>query len=239
MNALANLGYDNSIANETDSIGGFTVRESGVGLFTIKQAYFETSKNGATGVNLILTDEAGKDYKETLWATNREGKNYYETQDGEKKYLAGFIHADALALLTVGTPIGQVPTETIVVKAYNKDAGGEVPTQVPGLRALMGKQIQVAIIKQRENKTQKNESTNKYEPINEERLTNQIDKLFRTDGFTTAELRAAAPEPLFINEWKARWEGQLKDRFKEVKGSGAIKAGAPKAAGAPRSSMFA
>lgn len=236
MNALANLSYDNSIENEQDNLGGFQLRESGVELFTIKLAYFETSANGATGVNCTFEDAAGKTYKETFWATNREGNNYFTTQDGEKRYLAGFLNADALALLTVGTPIGQVPTETLVVKVYNADAKAEVPTQVPALKSMMGKQVQLGILKQRENKSKKNESTNKYEPTSEERHVNVVDKVFRTDGFTTAELRASAEAPEFINAWKERWEGKVKDRYKEVKGG--VKAGAPGAA-KPRSSMFA
>ena len=242
MNALAGLNYDETIANETDTLGGGAqLRESGVYDMAIKVAYFEKSKGGATGLSLVLEDEAGGQYKETLWATNKEGKNFYvDKVSGEKKYLAGFIHADALCLLAAGTPIGQMQTEQLVLKIYNYDAKAEVPTKVDALKALMGKSIKVAILKQRENKTQKNESTGGYDPINEERHINVIDKIFRaSDSKTTAEVRSQAPEAAFMDEWKARWEGKVKDRYKEV--TGGAKAGAPRAAGAaPKgSSLFA
>lgn len=242
MNAFANLGYDDSIENEKDTLGGgYTPLESGVYEFRIKLAYIETSKNGATGLNCTFEDEDGKTYKQTLWATNRKGENFYVNQEGEKKYLAGFIHADALCLLTVGKPLSQVEAETVVVKLYNKDAGGEVPTKVPAIKEIMGQTVKLGIVKQRVNKTKLNESTGKYEAINEERVENEIDKVFRAaDDKTTAEIRAQAEVAEFMDEWKARWEGQLKDRFKEVKGSTA-RAGAPAGArsAAPKSSLFA
>lgn len=233
-NPLAGLAYDNAIANETDSLGS-SVRESGAAVFTIKVAYFETSKNGALGLNLTLVDENNRQYKETLWATNRNGQNFYVTQSGEKKYLAGFIHADAITLLANGTPLAQTPVEKLVVKVYNRDAKAEVPTQVDALKAIMGKQIMLGILKIRENANKLNESTGRYEPTNEERTLNSIDKVFRADGFTTAELRSQAEEATFLTEWKARWEGKLRDKFKEV--AGAARPGAPKAAAA-RGSMF-
>lgn len=245
MNAFANLAYDNSIENEKDTLGGgYQPWESGVYALTIKLAYIETSKNGAMGLNCVFEDAAGKQYKETLWATNRKGENFYVNQEGQKKYLAGFIHADALCLLTAGKALSEVEAETIVVKLYNKEAGSEVPTKVQAIKEIMGQPVKLGIVKQRVNKTKLNEATGKYDPINEEKFENQIDKVFRAaDDMTTAEIRAQVEVAEFMTEWQARWDGKLKDRYKEVKG-GAARAGAPRAAAgatgaAPRSSLFA
>ncbi|EOD6067755.1 hypothetical protein ACXNWJ_002994 [Acinetobacter baumannii] len=247
MNALAGLSYDNTIEHEKDVLGGFRLLESGVYEFNIKLAYFETSKNGATGVNCTFEDDNGKQYKEVFWATNRNGENFYiDKQSGEKRYLAGFIQADALALLTVGKPIAEVETEQLVVKLYNDEAKAEVPTKVDAITEIMGQKIKLGIHKQRVNKTKLNEATGKREPINEERMENTTDKVFRaSDNKTTAEIRAQVEEAEFMNEWLGRWEGKLKDRYKEVKGGGAARTGAPRSAGAgaasapKKSSLFA
>ncbi|EPG3364475.1 hypothetical protein JIN04_002076 [Acinetobacter baumannii] len=245
MNALAGLSYDNSIEHEKDVLGGFRPLESGVYEFTVKLAYFETSKNGATGVNCTFESEDGKTFKEVFYATNRNGENFYiDKQSGEKRYLAGFIHADALCLLTVDKPIAEVATEQLVVKLYNEEAKAEVPTKVDAITEIMGEKVKLGILKQRVNKTKYNESTGKREPLNEERIENVTDKVFRaSDNKTTAEIRAQVEEAEFMNEWLNRWEGKLKDRYKEVQGggAGAARTGAPRGAtSAPRkSSLFA
>lgn len=247
MNAFANLGYDDSIENEQDSLGGgYKPRESDVYEFNIKLAYIETSSNGATGLNCTFEDDQGRTYKETFWATNRKGENFYVTDEGTKKYLAGFLNADALCLLTVGKSISEVDVEQLVVKIYNKEAGSEVPTKVQAIREIMGQPIKLGILKQRVNKSKYNEATKKYEPINEDKIENVVDKVFRAaDNKTTAEIRAQVEEAEFMDEWLGRWQGQLKDRFKEVKGG--ARSGAPRAAAgatrpagaAPKSSLFA
>ena len=42
-----------------------------------------------------------KPLKETMYVTNREGKNYYE-RNGQRNYLPSFINADAISLFTTG-----------------------------------------------------------------------------------------------------------------------------------------
>lgn len=66
-------------------------------------------------------------------------QNYYEDKNGNKNYLPGFIHANALALLTVGQEISGLDTETKVVNAYSAAAKAEVPTKVDMAMDLLGK----------------------------------------------------------------------------------------------------
>ncbi|HCW6388597.1 hypothetical protein K5F27_16945 [Acinetobacter baumannii] len=241
MGALANLSYDDSIKQETDSVGGkFKLFDSGVELARIKLAYLQQADSGALGLN--CTFQIGEDeYKETFWMTNREGKNYFiDKQSGDKKYLAGFLHADAICCLAGKKPIAEMDTETKLVKLYNSEAKQEVPTKVDVLDDLTDKEIKLGIIKQKVFKQEKVDG--KYVDTDETREENTVDKVFRaSDDKTTAEIRAKAEEATFINVWKERWEGQIKDRTKNGPKKAAGKAGAPKpgaAAGKATSSLF-
>lgn len=245
MNMLANLTTDSSIADEKDSIGGGGVLESGVYACKVAMAYLSKASSGALGLVLTLKTDGGKDVKQTLWMTSGEAKgckNYYE-KDGEKHYLPGFLHANSLALLTVGKEISQLETETKVVNVYSAEAKAEVPTKVEVLMDLLNQDIVVGLIKQTVDKTKKNESTGAYEATGETRDENDIDKLFRArDKMTTAEIRAQAESATFVETWSAKWTGQTKNKAKGAAGTaGAPKAaaGAPAAAKKPTTSLFA
>ena len=215
MTILSSLASDTSIAQETDSVGGNSALESNLYATKVSMAYLNKAASGALGLVLSLT----------LWMTsgNAKGnKNYYE-KDGEKHFLPGFNHANALCLLTVGKEISAMDTETKVVKIYSSEAKAEVPTKVDVLMDLIGQEILVGLIKQKVDKTQKNDE-GVYIATGEFREENEIDKLFRaTDRMTTAEIRAQAAEAAFADTWEAKWAGKTRDKSK----------GAPAGAGKP------
>jgi hypothetical protein len=233
MSLLANLASDSSIADEKDSIGGSGPVDSGLYGCTIAMAYINKASSGALGLALTLKTIDGKDIRQTLWMTSGTAKgckNYYE-KDGEKHYLPGFTHANALCLLTVGKEISQLDTETKVINLYSAEAKAEVPTKVEVVMDLLNQEIIAGIIKQTVDKTKKNEATGAYEATGETREENEIDKFFRAkDRMTTAEIRAQATEAVFINSWDQKWTGKTKDR---AKGSAAGLPGVPKLGGAP------
>lgn len=233
MNALSNLSYDNNIQQEKDTLGGGrTLLESGAVIATIKVAYLETSRNGALGLNLTF-DINGAEYKETLWMTNREKQNFYkDSRSGEKRYLAGFLHADAIALLASGKSISEQPTEKKIVKVFNYEQKKELPTEVECLTELHGKQIQLGILKERSFKREK-QTDGSYAETADTQESNVIDKIFHaTHGKTVAECRAQVEEAEFIHGWKAKWTGEVRDRTqgKTPNGGQTGQAGAPKAA---------
>lgn len=234
MSLLSNLATDDSIENEKDSLGsGSRVRESGLYPMTIDLAYVTKSKSEALALNLVLKDGAGE-IKQQLWMTSGKEKgckNYYE-KDGEKFYLPGFLQANALCLLTVGKEISVLDTEDKVISLYNFDAKSEVPTKVPMLTELLGKEILVGLIKQTVDKNVK-DATGNYVPSGETRDENEVDKMFRaSDRKTTAEIRAGS-EAEFADKWAEKWAGKTKD--KSTKGAAGT-AGAPaKAGGQPGS----
>ena len=133
MNMLSALATDNSIQSEKDSVGAsFGPVDSGLYNSTVMLAYLKTAASGALALELELKSDAGQIIRQTLWMTSgtaKGGKNYYE-KDGEKYFLPGFLHANAMALLSVGKEISELDTETKLVKIYSAEAKAEVPTKV-------------------------------------------------------------------------------------------------------------
>ena len=244
MSLFSGFNTSNDIAGEKDSVGGGFVLDSNVYLATVKLAYGTQSASQATALNLVLETEDGKEIRQQLWVSSGKEKgcvNYYTDKEGNKQYLPGFNMANSLCLLTVGKEISQMETETKVVNVYSKEASAEVPTNVEMLTELLGKQVLGGLIKQVVDKTAK-DAAGAYQPTGETREENELDKLFRErDSKTTAEILAQAPEAVFIETWKKKWVGQVKDKTTKQAGTaGAPKAGAAPAGGTakPQNSLF-
>ena len=237
MSLLSNLVTDETIANERDSVGSGGVLDSALYNFNVALAYIAKSAGGALGLTLHLKTDAGRELRQTLWMTSGTAKgckNYYEDKQGAKQYLPGFIHANALALLTTGKEISALDTETKVINAYSPEAKAEVPTKVEMVMDLLGKDIVAGVIRQTVDKTKKDDA-GVYVPTGETRDENEIDKFFRAkDRMTTAEIRAQAEAPVFIETWEQKWAGKTRDRSKGAAPAGAP--GMPKAAAAPAAS---
>lgn len=216
MSLLSGVKTDSAIQTEKDTLGGGrTLVESGVHAARIKLAYLSKATSGALALN-IVADIAGSEYKEALYITNKNGENFYVTKDNakEKRFLAGFLHADAIALLTTGKSILELPTENKIVKLYNFQAKAELPTEVEVLVGLIGKEVQLGILKTQEFKRAKQDDGT-YVETTETQETNSIEKVFHaTHGKTVAECRAQAESATFIEEWKNTWAGKLRDKTK-------------------------
>ena len=232
MSLLSGLTTSNDIAAEKDSVGGGSLLDSNVYNFTVKLAYLQKAASDALSLVVHLTTEDNKEVRQQFWMTSGKEKgckNYYVDKKGDKQYLPGFNMANSLCLLTVGKEISAMETETKVVNVYNKEARAEVPTNVPMLIELLGKQVLVGLIKQTVDKNVKDAAGN-YVPSGETRDENEIDKFFRErDGKTTAEILAQSENAVFINTWKDKWVGKVKDKTNKQAGT----AGAPKAGAAP------
>lgn len=232
MSILSTLTTDNSIENEKDSLGGGYILDSGLYNHTVTMAYLTTSASGAIGLVLNLKDTNGKELRQTLYMTSGEAKgrkNYYE-RDGKKYYLPNFILANSLALLTVGKEISELDTEEKVVNVYSSEARAEVPTKVDVVMDLLGKEIITGVVRQIVDKTAKADN-GQYLPTGETREENEIDKFFRaSDRKTTTEIRAQVEQAQFIDSWKEKFEGQIRD--KSTKGGAVGKVGSPRTAAA-------
>ena len=243
---LDRLQEDVSIAQETDSLGGFGPLDSALYDMLIEHAYYTESKGGAIGLNLQCTGANKEKLKQTLWVasgTAKGGKNYYTSKKGEKHYLPGFIIANAISLLGASKKIGELTTEKKNIMLYNNDPSikKEVITEVDMVMALVGKTITLGVLRQTVDKTKLNDATGNYEPTGETRDENEIVKVFRaSDGKTVAEIIAKSETAEFKPKWAEKWTGVTKDKSS---GTGAA-AGAPGSAvastgaAAPTESLF-
>jgi len=237
------LKTDSSIEDEKDIIGGFQVLETNLYDMVIDLAYFDKSAGGAMSFNTHFSGPNGEKLRNTQYITSKAGKNYYMVKDrktkketGEKRYLPGFNVANAIALLTVNTEIGDAVHETKTINLYDFDAGKEMPVQREVLTGIIGQEITLGVLKQIVDKNQKNDQ-GIYVPTGETREENEIDKLFRSrDGLTVTEIRAEETEPVFKDKWVAKNKGQTRNKAKAaIPGAGS---GGAAPAATPAKSLF-
>ena len=236
MGVLANLTTDDSIKGGKDTVGGgYAPKPSGVYDGVIKVAYLSKSTGGATAVNLIV-GMGDSEYRETVYITNKEGKNFYiDKNDGAKNYLPGFNTINDIALLTAQRELSQLDTERKVVKLWNTEQAKEVPTEVECITAMHGKPIKLGILEEITFKNVK--QGNEYVPSNELRTSNVISKVFHpTNSKTVNECRAKAETAEFIDKWKAKWDGKPNDK---TTGKAPQATATPRSAAAPSTTKAA
>lgn len=226
---LKNLERDDkNIEQPKDTLGGGGLLESGVYDGIVELAFLKESQAGAMGVELHIKVGDGHIHRETVYVTNRNGENFYE-KNGKKHYLPGFVTVDELAAVTCEVHVADLDTEDKVVKLYDFESQEEKPTEVPMFTDMLGKKAKFAIVQETDYKTQKGDD-GKYHPIDETRSYNVINKVFNEDGFTVLELMNGEEEPEFIELWKQKNEGVVRDRTKGKSpkaASGAAKSGKP------------
>lgn len=225
-----------------DVLGGGFIVDSGVYAGEIKLAFAGVSKNGARSLTVHVQLDGGREFRETMYVTNRKGENFYE-RDGKKNPLPGFTTANDLALLATGQDLASQDVEEKVVKLYDFDQKAEVPTKVQALTSLHGKRVQLGILRQTVDK-KKADGNGNYVPTGETRDENVIDKVFHAEtGKTVSEYTRQLDDAEFLPQWKEKNSGVTRDK-REDKSS---QAGAPGAAagtagrsggGTPSKSLF-
>lgn len=223
---LNNLTMDSNIEGEKDQIATGGPVETGLYKGVIRLAYLEKSSKGALAFNVHVELEGGRMYREALYLTGGDAKgnkNYYETQNGDRKYLPGFLIANSMAVHTTGKTIDKLETEEKVIKLYDFDAKKELPAKRQVIMEMINQPIALGIFQIRENK---GDPQNDYKPTNEERFINQINKVFDAETLATTTEKEADADPEFYKTWESKYDSLI-DRFKPVEGAPAAKQGAP------------
>lgn len=233
MSIFGQIKQDANVEQQKDVVAGsgFQPLESNLYKAKIEMAYVKPAQSGALGVTIKFNvSEKGKDkptpFTQTFYVTKRPtqaqkdagelGDTFYVSND--KKYnLAGFNHVNDLTNLLLGLSLTEVNTEDKTVKIYNSAEQKELEEIVPVMTGLIGKDLALAIIKVRTNKSEKQGNT--YVPTAEERVFNEVDKFLTPEGFTSLEKTHGLSEPEFANKWLDKWKDQTKDQYKEVVGS--------------------
>jgi hypothetical protein len=213
--------------------GGFQPLDTDIYAGSIKAAYAGASAGGAQNVTLILTLN-GKEYRETVYVTDKTGKNWFANkQDATKKVpLPGFTILNDLCLVTTDKPLSEQDGEEKVVKVWDNEAKAEMPKSVPMLMDLVGKACLVAIEKSIVNKNVQ-QPNGEWVAGAETREENNIVKVFHPElKVTVPEALAERTEPDFFNKWLEKNKGNVNDKRK-VKDGEAGKTGRPGQANGP------
>ena len=215
INQLA-IGADVEKTN-TDTLGGSYTKDTGLYPCTVDMAYLGKSRGGAMSLNLHLKLASDKSViRQTLWVTSGDAKgnkNFYTNKDGKKFLLPGMVLADQIAAITTGKPMGELSAEEKTIKLWDYDAGAEKPTEVPVVTEMLGQPILIALMKHRENK-RVNDGSGNYIPTADERIFNEIDKVFYPDGFSVTEKEANAAEAKFHKQWAEKYpNGYVEDDY--------------------------
>lgn len=222
---FGNLTTD-GLQESQDRLGGISVFNTDIYIGTIKALYAGVSSGGATSVTLIAIIN-GKEYTETLYVTNKDGKNWFPNkQDPTKKVpLPGFTVVDDICLIATGEPLAVQETEEKVINIWDSEAKKEVPKSVPMIIGALGKPIALGIQKSLANK-QKKEGA-EYVPIAETREENHIDKIYHPElKLTVAEARAGQDVAQFWDAWLLKNKDQVRDK-RTIKDGEAGNSGAP------------
>ena len=204
--------------------------DTGIYSATIKMIFAGQAKSGARFVTIQLKTADGKDYSETVYLTNKEGKNTYE-KDGKESFLPGYLLVNNLAIMTTNKPLAELAddVETRTVKLYDFDAKKEVATDVPAVIPMIGQQVLVAIQEEEYEKQKFNDTTKKYEGTGEYAVKNVLVKAYDINTKQTAvEMRDDKPATQH-DSWLATYGGKLKEAKKSA--APANQNSAPKASG--------
>mgnify|MGYP003608066008 FL=1 len=197
----------------------FSKRTLDTGIYeaTIKMIFAGQAKSGARNVTIQLKTADGKDYSETVYLSNTEGKNTYE-KDGKESYLPGYLLVNNLAIMTTGKPLEELvgDVETRTVKLYDYDLKKEVATDVPAVIPMIGQKVLVAIQEEEYEKQKLNTTTNKYEGTGEFAVKNQLVKAYNPETRQTAvEMRDDKPATQ-VDAWLATYGGKIKEAKKST-----------------------
>lgn len=244
MSVFGNL-KDEGLEEAQDRLGGFQALETDAYTGTIKVAYAGKANDAnskAQSVTMIL-DFNGKEYRETFWVADREGKNWFPNRDDKTKKvpLPSYNVVNDICLVTTDKPLADQVAEDKVVNVWDPEAKKELPKTVPMLTGLLGKPVTLGIRKEIGWAQKRNESTGQWEDTDKERTENTTDKVFHyPSGLTVVEAKNNQPAT-FKDKWVEANKGKTRDR-REGKGANSGKAGAPpqssKAASSNTPSLF-
>lgn len=236
MSLFDGMESSSKAAEEKDVLGGSRIMDSGIYPTRIEHAYQVKSPGGALGIALSLVTPEGQKLNKTTYISTKAGKTFY-VKDGKEHHLPGFSLMTALATLVADKSLAELETEDKVVKIFDFNTRAEVPTTVPMLTELVGKEVYTGIVRQIVDKTVKSDDGS-YVPTGDTREENEIGKFFDAETKQTAsEKKAGDAEAEFFGKWADKFTGEVLNKAKGAAGN----AGAPKAAGGdskPKKSLF-
>jgi len=231
MSIFSNMTTE-GMEQSSDTLGGYSPLESGIYTAKIKALYVTESKSGAMALNLIA-DIDGREYRETIYITNKDKQNFYlSKKTGKKVPLPGFTTIDDLCLCGIGKHLAGLDTEPKTVKLYDFEAKGEVLKEVPMVTEMLGATVDLGILKEIVDKNTL--QGNEYVPSGETREQNTINKVFHSETHKTVPEATAGKEVAeFYGKWLEKNGGKTIDRSTKD-----VPKAKPAVAQTPRKSLF-
>jgi len=232
---FSTLTTDNLEKNEAIVGGGYTPLDTNVYPAVVKIMYVGKAASGANNIT-VIADLNGREYRETIYITNKAGQNFYE-KNGKKFSLPGFDVINDMCLFALEQGLSEVDFEEKVVKVYSKDAKAEVPTPVQAIAGVAGKQVLLAIARETHDQTALVNGA--YEPTGETVDKNFIKHVFHPEtGMLIAEYQRKMKEPVFRDAWIDANAGKVYNKAKGTAGAKTGVASAQAAAPKPAKSLF-
>lgn len=203
--------------------GGFEPLSTALYDAKIKLAYVGNAASSKAMSITFHADINSKEYRETVWISNRNGENFYaDKQDAQKKHpLPGYTLVDDLCMFITETPLSDQVTEEKTIKLYSFDEKKDIPTKVQVLTGLLGGEVKLGILRQIVDKQKKNPSSGAYENTGETRTENVTDKVFHPEtGRTLNEYRHEIETPEFLEAWDKKNTGNDRNKAKGVAAGG-------------------
>jgi hypothetical protein len=229
---LDKLNIDNDVEENEDFLPGDFTKDTAMYPMTVDMAYLGESAGGAVSVTLHLKEIGGNGgHRETFYVTSKTGSNtYVDKRSGNKRLLPGMDAMNQLSLITAGKKLPAQTAEEKIVKVWNFDEKKELPTPVQALTEMIGEEVLVALVKKRDNKTQK--VGNEYVRTPEEKIFNEVGKFLYPSGHTVAEKIAEQEETTYRDSWVKKFPPDyVQDKYQTV-GAGKGVEAASAAAGA-------
>lgn len=246
MSLFGNVDTQGMEEQEDRLGGGFSTYETDVYPATIKMAYVGASSRGAQFVSFEFDLGEGRTYKEDIYVTNAKGQAYF-TKDGKNIPLPGFTQVNNICIMATEVGMVEQAHELKMVQVWDFESSKMIPREMPVLVDLIGQDVLLAIQQVRENKQAKTgekwpDGRDKYGPVNEERIINNIVAVFHSEYHVTVLEAQNEKEAEFMDKWLEKNKGVTYDKYKEVKataGAGRTARSASSSSAPARKSMFA
>ena len=244
MSLFGNVDTQGMEEQEDRLGGGFTTYETDVYPATIKMAYVGASSRGAQFVSFEFDLGEGRTYKEDIYVTNAKGQAYF-TKDGKNIPLPGFTQVNNICIMATEVGMVEQAHDLKMVQVWDFESSKMIPREMPVLVDLIGQDVLLAIQQVRENKQAKTgekwpDGRDKYGPVNEERIINNIVAVFHSEYHVTVLEAQNEKEAEFMDKWLEKNKGVTYDKYKEVKAAAGGAARSATSSNAPaRKSMFA
>ena len=129
-NPFGNLTNDGLEEAEDRLGGGYQPLETDLYTGVVK-AFYAGKSNSSNARNVsVLVQVGDKEYRETIYVTNKNGENWFLNKDDKTKKvpLPGFTTIDDICLAATGQALADQAWEEKTIKLYDYDLKKEVPT---------------------------------------------------------------------------------------------------------------